>query len=125
MMKRGRPLALAVLVGWSLGACGDEAASAVVNGRRYAVGVVRDISVADTDLSPYARVIESNVRSYLFDDQAYALRDVDPTTLLLVRIVPGKEDDLGPWGPFVGLWGEGQDPDACRYFDDSGPTWCE
>ena len=124
-MKPVTPLVLTALLGLSLGACGDEAGSAVVDGRRYMVGVVRGISVVDADLSPFATVSDSNVRSYFADDQAYALRDVDPTTLLLVRIVPNKADDLGPWGPFVGLWGDGQDPDACRYFDDSGPTWCE
>jgi hypothetical protein len=116
---------MGVLLVSSLVACGDEAGSAVVDGRRYAVGVVRDVSVTDADLSPYATVSDSNVRSYFLDDQAYALRDVDPNTLLLVRIVPNKEDDLGPWGPFVGLWGDGQDPDVCRYFERPGLPWCK
>jgi hypothetical protein len=119
-----RSLVMAVLLGSCLGACGDEAASAVVDGRRYVVGVVRDISVADADLSPYATVSDTNVRSYFLDDQAYALRDVDPTTLLLVRSAPNREDDQGPWGPFVGLWGDGQDPDVCGYFERPRLAWC-
>jgi hypothetical protein len=73
MIRPVRSLVMAVLLGSCLGACGDEAASAVVDGRRYEVGAVRDISVADADLSPYATVSDSNVRSYFLDGQAYAL----------------------------------------------------
>jgi hypothetical protein len=108
--------------------CGAGAscpATAEVNGKTYLVGVVRGLSVTDDALSPYGRIAKTNTPGQFADDAVFTIRDVDPTTLLLVRATPNARDDMGAIGPFMGLWGEGQDPDVCRYFVRLGPTWCE
>ena len=103
-----------------LGECGASAscpATAEVGGRTYSIGVVGGISVSDDDLSPYAHLGKTNSRGYFLDDVVYAIRDVDPETLLLVRASPNLQNDAGSWGPYVGLWGNGQDADIRRYFE--------
>src|SRR5262245_36201709 len=110
------------------GECGSMAscpAIAEVGGEAYVVGVVRGIDVEDADLVVYGEIERANSRAYFLDDVVYALCDVDAKALLLVRATPGLSDDGGTWGPFVGLFGGGQDPGACRYFVRLGPTWCE
>jgi hypothetical protein len=124
MRSSVQPILLVLLAAIFGAGCGSEAGVAVVQGREYGLAVVRDIEVAESDISPYARIERANDRARLADDQAYALHHVDPLTFLLVRAKPGVEDQLGPWGPFIGLLGEGQDPDLCRYFDQGAPTWC-
>ena len=125
-------LAVPVLAGiayvWLGSECGGSAscpASAEVAGRTYLVGQLRGLVVADGDLTLFGQVGRSNSRAYFLDDAVYAIRDVDPATLLLVRASPDLPDDENEWGPFVGLLGDGRHPDACRYFTQLAPTWCE
>ena len=133
-----RPIAALALAGTVIAAgylyltifsgCGAGAscpATAEVNGKTYTVGVIRGLSVTDDALSSYGRVTKTNTPGRFADDTVFTLRDVDPTTLLLIRATPNATDDAGALGPFMGLWGEGQDPDVCRYFVRLGPTWCE
>ena len=107
--------------------CGARAscpATAEVNGKAYTVGVIRGLSVTDDALSSYARITKTNTPGRFADDAVFTILDVDPSTLLLVRAAPNASDDMGALGPYVGLRGEGQDPDVCRYFVRLGPTWC-
>lgn len=110
-----------------LAACtGDEPAQAEVNGERYAVGPVRGLRVSDADLQSFGSVGRTNSEAFFLDGEVLTIDDVDPETLLLVRAVPALRDDPDdPWGPYVGLWGGGQDDDLCGYLDPSAVTFCK
>jgi hypothetical protein len=119
--RLGLAAIVALLVG---GGCGpiDEPASAVVSGQRYAVGGVNGLAIEETDLAPFARM-EDIKGDYYRDEQAYTLGAVDPRAFLVARTSP--ELEAGPdWGPFVGLWGSGKDPELCPFFRHDAPAWC-
>jgi hypothetical protein len=123
---RTRAVVAAVVLSVALAGCiGDPAPTAVVDGRSYAVTVVRGLVVAETDLEPWARIERADDASGFADDQAYALSGVDPLTFLVVRAKPGLKDDAGPWGDFIGLMGGGHDSKVCGYFVRLAPTLCE
>lgn len=117
----------ALVAGLVIAGCsGDEPASAVVDGRSYAVGPVSGITVSEDELIPHGRIEQTNTPASFLDGEVYSIENVDPTTLLLARVSLGRRehpDDF--WGPYVGLWGDGQDPDACRYFDQPALTFCQ
>lgn len=109
-----------------LAACsGDAPAQAEVNGRTYAVGPVRTLRVTEADLQHFGSVGRTNAEAFFLDGEVLTIDDVDPETLLLVRTVPSLRDDPDdPWGPYVGLWGGGEDADLCGYLDASAVTFC-
>ena len=110
-----------------LAACtGDEPAQAEVNGETYAVGPVRGLRVSEAHLQSFGSVGRTNSEAFFFDGEVLTIDDVDPETLLLVRAVPALRDDPDdPWGPYVGLWGGGEDADLCAYLDPSAVTFCK
>lgn len=109
------------------GECGGDAscpATARVADRTYAVGPLQGAVVTEADLTPFDRV-QTKASGYFLDDQVFALQDVDPSTFLVARTALTMRADPNQWGEFLGLWGQGQDPDLCRYFTELPPTWCE
>lgn len=110
-----------------LAACtGDEPAQAEVNGETYAVGPVRGLRVSEADLQSFGSVGRTNSEAFFLDGEVLTIDDVDPETLLLVRAVPALRDDPDdPWGPYVGLWGGGEDADLCGYLDPTAVTFCK
>jgi hypothetical protein len=117
----------ALVAALALAACtGDEPASAEVNGETYAVGPVRGLRITEAHLAYFGTVGRTNAEAFFLDGEVFTIDDVDPETLLLVRAVPGLRDDPDdPWGPYVGLWGGGQDADLCSYVEASAVTFCE
>jgi hypothetical protein len=115
---------VAVLV---LAACtGDEPARAEVNGQTYAVGPVRGLRIQEADLQHFGSVGRTNSEALFLNSEVLTIDDVDPETLLLVRAVPALQDDPDdPWGPYVGLWGGGEDADLCSYAEASAVTFCD
>jgi hypothetical protein len=110
-----------------LAACtGDEPARAEVNGQTYAVGPIRSLRISEADLQHFGSVGRTNSGEYFLDGEVLTIDDVDPETLLLVRAVPALRDDPDdPWGPYVGLWGGGEDADLCGYVEASAVIFCE
>ena len=118
-----RALAVALVLA---GCVGDEAAMAEVNGQTYTVGPVRGLRISEAHLAYFGTVGRTNAEAFFLDGEVFTIDEVDPETLLLVRAVPGLRDDPDdPWGPYVGLWGGGQDADLCRYAEASAVTFCE
>jgi hypothetical protein len=104
---------------------GDEPARAEVNGQTYAVGPVRGLRITEADLQYFGSVGRTNAEAFFLDGEVLTIDDVDPQTLLLVRAVPALRDDPDdPWGPYVGLWGGGEDADLCGYLDAPAVTFC-
>ena len=110
-----------------LAACtGDEPVWAEVDGRTYAVGPARGLRITDADLQSFGSVGRTNAEAFFLDGEVLTLDDVDPETLLLVRAAPPLRDDPNdPWGPYVGLWGGGEDADLCSYAEASAVAFCE
>ena len=111
-----------------LAACapGDEPARAEVAGQTYAIGPVRGLRISDEDLQYFGTIGSTNSPAFFLDDEVLTIDDVDPQTLLLVRAAPVLQDNADdPWGPYVGLWGGGEDADLCSYIEASAVTFCE
>ena len=129
MNRLSTPLRLlrALVTVFVLAACtGEEPAWAEVNGRTYAVGPLRGLRILETSLQYFGSVGRTNAEAFFLDGEVLTLDEVDPETLLLVRAVPALRDDPDdPWGPYVGLWGSGEDADLCRYAEPSAVTFCE
>ena len=121
------PLLRALVTVLVLAACsGDEPARAEVNGQTYAVGPVRGLRITEAHLQYFGSVGRTNAEAFFLDGEVFTLDDVDPETLLLVRAAPALRDDPDdPWGPYVGLWGGGEDADLCSYAEPSAVTFCE
>ena len=117
----------ALLAALALAACtGSEPATAEVNGETYVVGPVRGLRIKEADLAYFGTVGRTNAEAFFRDGEVFTIEYVDPETLLLVRAVPALSDDPDdPWGPYVGLWGGGQDADLCSYVEASAVTFCE
>ena len=109
-----------------LAACtGDEAAWAEVNGQTYAVGPARGLRISEARLQHFGSVGRTNAEAFFLNGEVLTLDDVDPETLLRVRAVAALSDDPDdPWGPYVGLWGGGEDADLCGYLDAPAVTFC-
>lgn len=120
-------LVRALVTVFVLAACtGDAPAQAEVNGQTYAVGPVRTLRITEADLQHFGSVGRTNSEAFFLNGEVLTLDDVDPETLLLVRAVPALRDDPDdPWGPYVGLWGGGEDADLCGYLDASAVTFCK
>ena len=129
MNRLSTPLRLlrALVTVFVLAACtGDEPVWAEVNGQTYAVGPVRGLRITEADLQHFGSVGRTNAEAFFLNGEVLTLDDVDPETLLLVRAVPALRDDPDdPWGPYVGLWGGGEDADLCSYAEASAVTFCE
>jgi hypothetical protein len=109
-----------------LAACtGDEPATAEVNGQTYRVAPVRGLRISEDRLQYFGTVGNTNAPDFFLNGEVLTIDDVDPQTLLLVRAVPALRDPDDPWGPYVGLWGGGEDPDLCRYAEPSAVAFCE
>lgn len=105
---------------------GDEPAQAEVNGQTYVVGPARGLRISESDLDYFGSVGRTNAEAFFLNGEVLTIREVDPDTLLLVRSAPALRDDPeDPWGPYVGLWGGGQDDGLCSYADASAVTFCE
>ncbi len=120
-------LLLAAVAVFVVAACtGAEPATAEVNGQTYAVGPARGLRITEADLQHFGSVGRTNAEAFFLDGEVLTLDDVDPETLLLVRAVPALEDDPDdPWGPYVGLWGGGEDDDLCSYAEASAVAFCK
>jgi hypothetical protein len=113
----------AVVLALVLAGCvGDEAAMAEVNGQTYTVGPVRGVRISEAHLVFFATIGRTNAEAYFLNGEVFTIDEVDPQTLLIVRAAPALPDD--PWGDYVGLWGDGQDADLCRYIEASAVTFC-
>lgn len=121
-----RRLALAGSLGFLLAASvgivliatsGSQLLDATVKGTSYGVAVARSFAIDPTRLSEYG---EAQVASALAFDSTmtYQIEEVDPTTVLVMRLLPGQRDDAGDLGEYVLLV---RGPDAfaavCQYFD--------
>lgn len=116
----------ALVAALALATCtGDEPLRAEVNGETYAVGPVRGLRITEADLAYFGTVGRTNAEAFFLDGEVFTIEYVDPQTLLLVRVVPALGDDPDdPWGPYVGLWGGGQDADLCSYVEASAVAFC-
>ena len=126
-LPRASGLLRALVAALVLAACtGPEPATAEVNGETYVVGPVRGLRITEAHLAFFGTVGRTNAEAYFLDGEVFTIEDVDPETLLLVRAVPALRDDPDePWGPWVGLWGGGQDADLCSYAEASAVPFCE
>lgn len=120
-------LPLALVTVFLVAACiGDETARAEVNGETYAVAPVRTLRITEADLQHFGSVGRTNAEAFFLDGEVLTIEDVDPETLLLVRAAPALRDDPDdPWGPYIGLWGGGEDADICGYVEASAVTFCD
>lgn len=123
MFARPRLLRALVVALVLAGCAGDEAATAEVNGQMYAVGPVPGLRMTEARLLSFGSVGRTNSEAYFLDGEVLSIDEVDPQTLLLVRVAPALPDD--PWGDYVGLWGGGHDPDLCGYIEKSAVTFCK
>ena len=104
---------------------GDEPARAQVDGRSYAVGPVPGHRISDDRLQHFGFVESTNAEAFFLNLEVLTIDDVDPETLLLVRAAPALQNNPeDPWGPYVGLWGGGEDADLCRYLEPAAVTFC-
>jgi hypothetical protein len=105
---------------------GHEPARAEVNGETYAVRPVRTLRISEDHLQHFGTVGQTNADAFFLDGEVLTIDNVDPRTLLLVRAAPALQDNPDdPWGPYVGLWGGGEDTDLCGYIEASAATFCE
>ncbi|HYO43040.1 MAG TPA: hypothetical protein VES19_07540 [Candidatus Limnocylindrales bacterium] len=125
-------LALVVIVGVVLavgqgGGTASQAATARLGGLTYSVGIARSMRLDGARLTPVGDA-EQNGGFATIGSGAYQVDDVDPTKVLLMRLVPGQTDGSGPVGDFL-LLVRGEDGFrlTCPYFatgDPIAPTVC-
>lgn len=103
---------------------GSEVATARVGGNTYYLAVARNLDVPSELLEAYgaATEIEFDAAAVL-SPTVYAIRGIDPATVLLLPVTPGAQDDAGPLGEFFLLTnGANALRSICPYFDDArGP----
>jgi hypothetical protein len=117
----------------SSGECGGGGsciATAKVNDLRYAFAATRSMRISASDLTPYAVATRLDPGRDVIDKQAYRLGSVDPTKVLVMKLVPGQTDEAGPLGEYL-LLVSFEDSSAwelmCPYFapnDALAPTVC-
>lgn len=108
--------------------CGPGAgcvATARVQDIRYSIGVARSMRIEEADLTAYAIASRRSPSNDVLDEQTYRLGSIDPTRVLVMKLVPGQADDAGPLGDYLLLVAFG-DPSAwlltCPYFDRTDAT---
>ena len=104
------------------GAAGGCIATATVEGRQYAQSISRGLQINAADLMPYAIATRRSRSHETLDEQTYRLGGLDPTQVLVMKLVPGQADDAGSIGSFLVLFGGGFDSALlCPYQPTSGP----
>lgn len=108
---------------------GSSPATAFVDGVEYNLAAARSLHLPSDVLEPYGSVTRLQADPAQFEDlTAYAVRGVDPATLLVMKLKPDARDDSGTLGEvFLLVRGPDAFRDLCPYFDpasDATPRDC-
>jgi len=119
-------LLVAVTVGAAaIGYLGTESASspatAVVGGLEYQMAAARSLDLPSSALEPYGSATQIQADAALFDGlTVYAVRGVDPATVLVLKLMPDARDDAGSLGEvFLLIRGPDAFRSLCPYFEPS------
>lgn len=120
----GLALAIAVGVANVIGQSGggaSQAAEARVGGLTYRVGIVRTIRLDDARLTPVGDATQNGGFRTL-GSTAYRVDDIDPSKVLVMRLMSGQTDGAGPIGDYL-LLVRGEDGYrlTCPYFASGDP----
>lgn len=101
---------------------GSDVAVAVVNDLEYVVSGARSLRI-ESDLLSRVGEATQFADHRLADTTAYSVDGIDAEQILVMRLVPGAEDDVGSLGEYFLLW-RGADAllQVCPYFDRSSPA---
>lgn len=82
-------------------------ARATVDGRTYMISMGEQLAFAPGDLMPAGTVDDTNAAAFFNDRIAYAVRGVDPSTLLIAERPPGEQTSylllIGPRADLLDL----------------------
>ena len=110
---------LAAMIG-ECGGGGSCIATVRVNDDRYTVSMARGMTIKDSDLTAYKPATRVNTGTPVVDNQTYRLGTIDPTKVLVMKVVPGTTDS----GPYLLLvdFDDGSAWDlTCAYFETADP----